>query len=719
MKSKLSYYIIPLLGLLGLNGCVSDPDLPSEMINARPPEVKTLKIEGQTATTITISAEVVKENGMPVTDYGVYWSKTTPLDTAQAESISLGKGKGVFTATIEGLDNDSEYYLTPYARNKKGVGFGESELGRTIDGLGSVSTLAAQNITATTVDLGGKIGYKGEGEINWRGVVYWAVSQPELRDTVKSTMTTDSFICHITKLLPNTKYQAKAIVENHFGVYSGMETSFETSSGQPIVEGLTKVEIGFYDATFRANVTAEGDAPVTERGFCWKTIDDNLLPTIEHDTILCGEGLGVFEGKIENLSNDVRYQVRAFAKNKFGVVYSQDTIFSVKSDYPLLSNDLVVEMGKGSVEITAQVLSEGESAVIESGFCWSDQNPTPDLTDSVKPLSDGKRQFTGTLENLRGNTIYYVRAYAKNSTKTAFSKTVTTFRTPPIYTAMAPLNEDIIQGTTGFFYTKEAGFLLGGKKGPVYSNELWRYNLAQGNWVKRSPYPETTIVHGQTSVAINKKVYIFGGRTETAPNTFTYTNFFYEYDTYDDVWKKVESSTCPAPIAFAAGFNLGQSAYYIGGIRDNQVINEMSQYTPGEQWSLGRTIPVPQFGGVAVVLHNELFTGLGMLDVDRQYNNKKWWSSADYGHTWSERASIPEKASRIIGGVVYQNDIYVVDNNGQIWKYSTAENRWYEKMRLSVLNNEIHCIYQLDDKIYIGLGTGTGKFVAYSPYWDN
>lgn len=718
MKSRFTIYIVIAFGLLGLNSCLSDPDLPSEMINARAPEVKTLKIEGQTATTITISAEVVKENGMPVTDYGVYWSKTTPLDTTQAESISIGKGKEAFTATITGLENNSEYYLTPYARNRKGIGFGESEIGRTIDGLGSVSTLAPQNMTATTVDLGGKISVKGEGEIKSRGIVYWTTSQPEKRDTIKSTMETDSFICHVTNLIPNTKYQAKAIVENHFGIFYGMDVSFETSSGQSVVTGLTKVDIGFYDATFRAEVTEEGDAPVTERGFCWKSADGNL-PTIEHDTIICGEGLGVFEGKIENLSNDIRYQVRAFAKNKFGVVYSKDTIFSVKSDYPLLNNELTIEIGRGYVEITAEVLSEGESAVVESGICWSAQNVTPELTDNVLPLSDGKKRFTGILENLRGNTVYYVRAYAKNATKTAYSKNVTSFKTPPIYTNLTPLNEDIIQGSASFFHTKEAGFLLGGKKGPDYSHELWRYNLAQGKWVQRSPYPEVNSIHGQTPVVVNKNVYVLGGRSETSPNTFVYNKHFYEYDTYEDVWKKIESSGGPGAIAFSVGFNLGQSAYYIGGIRDNQIINEMSQYVVGEQWKLGRTIPTAQFGGVALVLNDEIFAGLGMLDIERKINNKKWWSSTDYGNSWNERAPIPEKASRIIGGVVYEEDIYVIDNNGQIWLYSPDENLWHEKIRLSELNNEIHCIYLLDNQIYIGLGSGTGKFVAYNPYWDN
>lgn len=719
MKSKIIFYIAACVNLFCWTSCVSDPDLPSDIINAKIPEVKTIQIEEKTATTITISAEVLKENGMPVTEYGVYWSKGAAIDTTKAQSLSAGKGKGVFTVKIEGLDNNSEYYVAPYAKNKKGIGLGETEIVNTADGLGTVTTLEPQNVTATTADLGGKIGLPGEGAILERGVYLSLNPKAEKPDTIiLSEMDRDSFICHITKLDPNTIYYAKAFVKNNFGVFTGDEKSFNTRSGSPVVGGLTKVEIGFYDATFKAEVIDEGDAPVIERGFCYK-IEDGELPTIENDTIISGAGIGAFEGKLINLSAQVQYRVRAFAKNEFGVSYStKDTIFAVKSDYPLVRIEPTVTFGEGTAEINATVLDEGQSAVYESGFWWSATNAMPDSTDNVTPLSAGKTSFSGILENLRGNTTYYVRAYAKNSRKTAVSESVTIFKTPPIYTEVTPLNNDRTQGTTSFFYTKEEGYLLGGRT-DAYLNELWRYNLTQDNWTRVQAYPETD-VSGQAAVLAGREAYVFGGKKATS-DTYAYINDFYEYDTYNNLWTKIDDApNAPDPLAFAVGCNLGQSAYYIGGLREDSVCSEVNQYNIADhEWMVRTNLPEAQYGGIALVVGNKIFAGLGVRDRAGTINNKKLWSSQITDNEWTTCASIPTEASKIIGGVTFEGQIYVVDNTGQLWMYSPANDLWSKKTRLSVLNDHVHCIYQFENKIYIGLGHGTGTFVAYNPHWDN
>lgn len=718
MKKKYTFHIAALFCLICWTSCLSDPNLPTDIINAKAPEIQTLKIEGKTATTITISAEVLKENGMPVTEYGVYWSKDTAIDTTKAESISVGKGKGVFTAKIEGLDNNSTYYVAPYAKNKKGIGLGETEVVNTADGLGTVTTFEPKNVTASTVDVGGEIGLHGEGSIKNRGVFLSLKSGAATPDTIiYSEMEKDSFICNVTKLNPNTTYYVKAFVENTFGYFWGEEKSFITSSGLPKVAQLAAVEINFYDATFKAKVENEGDVPVLERGFCYK-IEDGKLPTIANDTIHCGEGAGAFEGKIINLSNQFEYHIRAYAKNKFGVAYSEtDTVFSVKSDYPLVRISDTHILGKGTVEITGTVLDEGRSPVVESGFCWSTTNATPDSTDNIMPLSSGKKQFSGVISKMKGNTIYYIRAYAKNSVKTVYSEKVKRIETPDVYRKLEGLDIELTQGSCTFFHSNVDGFLLGGDKGTNYTTELWRYNYIQGKWIGKKGYPEEG-VFGQSPVVVSRIAYIFGGKNASD----SYSKNLYKYSTYDNIWTKVDAALSPDPIAFAAGCNLGESAYYIGGVREGDVIsNEVSQYNSlDEKWSFRSDIPKAQFGGIAVVHNNNtIYAGLGSTNKDRTQNNKEMWFSNDFGVSWNACASIPLRASRIIGGVMYNDNIYVVDNNGQIWQYSVLDNTWTQKMLLSVLDEKVHCIYLLYDEIFIGLGTGAGHFVAYRPYWDN
>ncbi|MDD4515073.1 hypothetical protein [Massilibacteroides sp.] len=719
MKSKYTLYIITLLSIIVCYSCVSDPDYPSEMVNAKVPEIKTLQIDKQTATSITISAEVLKNNGMPVIEYGVYWSTTSPIDTTKADHLAVGEGKGEFTATIEGLKDNSEYYVAPYAMNGKGIALGETLKGVTNSGLGSVKTLDPVDVTATTVTIGGKIEVRGEGEIKARGVYQSATADFVDPDTIYySTMQTDSFVCYVTDLSPNATYYVKAFVVNNFGTFTGTEKSFEMADGRPSITGLTKIEINFYDAIFQAEVISEGSSLINERGFCWKEKNAGIdLPTIDNDTILVDSvGIGTFKGKIEGLSPQKSYHIRAFAKNKFGISYSNDTIFFPKSDFPSVAIDKSVKFGYGTATISASVLDEGQSEVIESGLCWSSTNLTPDTLDNRLILSSGKTNFSGVLENLKGDTRYYVRAYAKNKIKTSYSE-VFNFDTPAIYFDLTPLNQEIIQGTARFFYTTTAGFILGGDKGATYTNDLYRYNLAQGTWSSMKAYPEFDIISGQTPVVIDRVAYVFGGKNM---RTGDYINELFTYDTYENKWSDLSVSGAPDPIGLSAGCLIGKSAYYIGGIRKDSVCKDVKQFNSlDNNWTTRADIPEAQYGGIAVAVNDVIYAGLGLSYTNE--NNKKLWKIQKIWQNdpWVTCEPIPDEASKIIGGVVFENNIYVIDNNGQIWKYSTANDTWSKKIHLTVLGNNIHCMYVLDNKIYIGLGSGSSKFVAYNPYWDN
>ena len=74
MRYKL--YSIALGIALLMNGCVEDPIIEGGLKNAKKPTVETLEILGSTATTVSVSGEVVQENGAPVTASGFCWGNT-------------------------------------------------------------------------------------------------------------------------------------------------------------------------------------------------------------------------------------------------------------------------------------------------------------------------------------------------------------------------------------------------------------------------------------------------------------------------------------------------------------------------------------------------------------------------------------------------------------------------------------------------------------------
>ena len=82
----------------------------------------------------------------------------------------------------------------------------------------------------------------------------------------------------------------------------------------------------------------------------------------------------------------------------------------------------------GTVDVGYEMAVTGGTPIIRSGVCWS-QTPNPTI-DSSNSTSDGPGlgNYTTTINNLSGNTIYHVRAYATNSAGTAYGQDVS-FRT--------------------------------------------------------------------------------------------------------------------------------------------------------------------------------------------------------------------------------------------------------------------------------------------------
>ena len=76
MKHIYSLFSILFAALL-MAGCVNDPDIDGGIRNAKKPSVKTDEILKSTASSVTVSGEVLQENGAPVTgrfllEHGIY-----------------------------------------------------------------------------------------------------------------------------------------------------------------------------------------------------------------------------------------------------------------------------------------------------------------------------------------------------------------------------------------------------------------------------------------------------------------------------------------------------------------------------------------------------------------------------------------------------------------------------------------------------------------------
>ncbi len=171
-------------------------------------------------------------------------------------------------------------------------------------------------------------------------------------------------------------------------------------------------------ATLNGNITDNGRAEITARGFCWgidpqPTLDDELIPS--------GTGSGTFSAAITELEPNIRYHVRAFAENSVGVAYGNDVEFVTSTAPPSVTTVQVTNIAAVTATCGGNITYDGGAQITSRGVCWS-TSPQPDITDSHSSDGTGSGSFPSTLTNLSPATIYYVRAYASNGSWTVYGE---------------------------------------------------------------------------------------------------------------------------------------------------------------------------------------------------------------------------------------------------------------------------------------------------------
>ena len=120
------------------------------------------------------------------------------------------------------------------------------------------------------------------------------------------------------------------------------------------------------------NVTADGNASVTERGVCIATISN---PTVANTKITAGNGVGAFTCELTGLQEGMKYYVRAYAVNSMGTAYGEEKEFttSTKPKY--------VDLGLPS-GVKWATFNVGANSPEESGdyYAWGETSPKSSYT---------------------------------------------------------------------------------------------------------------------------------------------------------------------------------------------------------------------------------------------------------------------------------------------------------------------------------------------------
>ncbi len=286
------------------------------------------------------------------------------------------------------------------------------------------NTSSVTSIGADSAISGGIISSDGGDPIEERGVCWATSTNPIVNlNSTKNGSGTGTFISILKPLLPNTTYYVRSYIINAQGIIYGNQLSFKTNIRVPIIQTTAATSITQTGAITGGSNISDGGSSITQKGICWSSTNPN--PTIINNFTSAGSGTLNFSIPLQGLSPNTTYYARAFATSAAGTGYGNIVQFkTLPALIPNITTSSITNIGLNSANAGGNISSDGGASVTQRGICWStSSNPT---TANFRTIDgSGTGAFSSQMTGLQTNQIYYVRAYAINSSGTAYGQQLT------------------------------------------------------------------------------------------------------------------------------------------------------------------------------------------------------------------------------------------------------------------------------------------------------
>lgn len=198
---------------------------------------------------------------------------------------------------------------------------------------------------------------------------------------------------------------------------------------------------------------------ITEKGVCYNTA---TAPTVDNNKVVytADSVTATFNVTITGLNYATKYYARAYAVTANGVVYGAEITFTTLPIPATLTTAAVTAITANTATSGGDITNDGGAAVTKRGICFSVLHmPKAHYADSLTSDGEGSGAFVSALTKLRGNTTYYVRAYAINKADTAYGQEVsfTTLLDVPTVTTAAITNLSSTGASSGGNITYDGG----------------------------------------------------------------------------------------------------------------------------------------------------------------------------------------------------------------------------------------------------------------------
>ncbi len=282
----------------------------------------------------------------------------------------------------------------------------------------TISTLPVTDIYATYASSGGSISSDGGSDVIARGVCWSTYPNPTIDDS-KTTNgdNVGAFTSSMTGLTEETTYYVRAYATNSMGTAYGNEIMFATARPVLTTTAVTNI-VSTTTATAQSggNITDNGGPVIIARGVCWSTSPN---PTISDNKSSDGTGNGSFISTLSDMSIGSTYYIRAYATNNIGTSYGNE--ISLTINLPVIMSVAVTSTAAIRANSGGNISDDGGYSVTARGVCWS-TSPRPTTENNITNDGTGVGSFSSLITGLSLNTTYYIRAYATNSTGTAYGE---------------------------------------------------------------------------------------------------------------------------------------------------------------------------------------------------------------------------------------------------------------------------------------------------------
>ncbi|MBE9466808.1 MAG: hypothetical protein IMY72_00645 [Bacteroidetes bacterium] len=391
-----------------------------------------------------------------ITQRGVCYS-ANPSPTINDSLTLNGTGSGTFESEITELQPNTNYYVRAYARNEKGVAYG-NELSFKTGVLAQITTNVVSQITANSAISGGKISSSGDSEIISQGICYSIAENPTIANSkIIAQLGQNNFTCSLPDLELNTTYYIKAFAENNSGIAYGNQKSFITKTGIPVIQLDSMNTITAIAANIFATITNDGGLEIISKGFCWSI---NSMPTIDDNTLENNSETLNLHNTITDLSPASNYYIRVYVTNQLGTYYSSNQYsFSTPDAFPYVMTGNLINLSFNTASFESTVIDDYGYSVTERGVCFSENlNPTIDNEKIIN--GDGLGSFTSAIQNIQANTTFYIRAYAISSKGIGYGNSKTFTTTNFIQKTLGGSDEDYAYSVCA---TNDGGCIIGGR----------------------------------------------------------------------------------------------------------------------------------------------------------------------------------------------------------------------------------------------------------------